>query len=97
MRPLSALFLPAVVVLIPLLPVLAGLAARRLGAACAGRLTAAAAGLATLLAAGALLIHEAGGLVGDHDGNEGFLDSGRIAAANGKLFSPFLQLLKKRG
>jgi myo-inositol-1(or 4)-monophosphatase len=49
------------------------------------------------MAAGALLIREAGGLVGDLDGNEGFLDTGRIVAANAKLFSPMLQLLKKRG
>jgi myo-inositol-1(or 4)-monophosphatase len=48
------------------------------------------------MAAGALLIREAGGLVGDLDGNEGFLESGRIVAANAKLFSPMLQLLKKR-
>ena len=49
------------------------------------------------MAAGALLIREAGGLVGDLDGNEGFLETGRIAAANAKLFSPLLQLLKKKG
>ena len=48
------------------------------------------------MAAGALLIREAGGLVGDLDGNEGFLESGRIAAANAKLFAPLLQLLKRR-
>jgi myo-inositol-1(or 4)-monophosphatase len=48
------------------------------------------------MAAGALLIREAGGLVGDLDGNEGFLESGRIVAGNAKLFSPLLQLLKKK-
>ena len=48
------------------------------------------------MAAGALLIREAGGLVGDLDGNEGYLDSGRIVAANAKLFSPLLQLLKQK-
>ena len=49
------------------------------------------------MAAGALLIREAGGLVGDLDGNEKYLETGRIAAANAKLFSPLLQLLKQRG
>ena len=48
------------------------------------------------MAAGALLIREAGGLVGDLDGNEKYMESGRIAAANGKLFSPLLQLLKQK-
>ena len=49
------------------------------------------------MAAGALLIREAGGLVGDLDGNEKYMESGRIAAANAKLFSPLLQLLKQKG
>ena len=49
------------------------------------------------MAAGALLIREAGGLVGDLDGDEKYLESGRIAAANAKLFAPLLQLLKQRG
>ena len=49
------------------------------------------------MAAGALLIREAGGLVGDLDGNEKYLESGRIAAANAKLFAPLLQLLKQKG
>jgi myo-inositol-1(or 4)-monophosphatase len=48
------------------------------------------------MAAGALLVREAGGLIGDLDGNEGFLDSGRVVATNSKLFSAFLQLLKQR-
>ena len=48
------------------------------------------------MAAGALLVREAGGLIGDLDGNEGFMDSGRVVATNGKLFSAFLQLLKQR-
>jgi myo-inositol-1(or 4)-monophosphatase len=48
------------------------------------------------MAAGALLVREAGGLIGDLDGNEGFLDSGRVVAANPKIFSAFLQLLKQR-
>ena len=49
------------------------------------------------MAAGALLVREAGGLIGDLDGNEGFLDSGRVVATNAKLFSAMLQLLKQRG
>ena len=48
------------------------------------------------MAAGALLVREAGGLIGDLDGNEGFMDSGRVVATNSKLFSAFLQLLKQR-
>ena len=48
------------------------------------------------MAAGALLVREAGGLIGDLDGNEGFMDSGRVVATNPKLFSAFLQLLKQR-
>jgi myo-inositol-1(or 4)-monophosphatase len=49
------------------------------------------------MAAGALLVREAGGLVGDLAGNEGFLDSGRIVAANGKLFAAFLKLRDAKG
>ena len=48
------------------------------------------------MAAGALLVREAGGLIGDLDGDEGFMDSGRVVATNAKLFSAFLQLLKQR-
>jgi myo-inositol-1(or 4)-monophosphatase len=48
------------------------------------------------MAAGALLVREAGGLVADLDGEEGFLDNGRILAANGKLFSAFLKLLREK-
>jgi len=48
------------------------------------------------MAAGALLVREAGGLVGDFTGADGFLDSGRIVAANAKIFSPLLQALAKR-
>ncbi len=48
------------------------------------------------MAAGALLIREAGGLVGDLEGEDKFLDSGRIVAANGKLFGAFLNLLNAR-
>jgi myo-inositol-1(or 4)-monophosphatase len=48
------------------------------------------------MAAGALLVREAGGLVGDFEGNEGFLDKGRIVAANGKLFAGLLKLLHQK-
>jgi myo-inositol-1(or 4)-monophosphatase len=49
------------------------------------------------MAAGALLVREAGGLIGDLDGNDGFLESGRVLATNAKLFSAMLQLLKQKG
>ncbi|HYC38636.1 MAG TPA: inositol monophosphatase family protein [Usitatibacter sp.] len=45
------------------------------------------------MAAGALLVREAGGLVGDLAGEDKFLDTGRIVAANGKLFAALLKLL----
>jgi myo-inositol-1(or 4)-monophosphatase len=45
------------------------------------------------MAAGALLIREAGGLVGDLAGEDRYLDSGRIVAANGKIFASLLKLL----
>ena len=48
------------------------------------------------MAAGALLVREAGGLVGDFEGNEGFLDKGRIVAANSKLFASLLKLLHEK-
>ena len=48
------------------------------------------------MAAGALLVREAGGLVGDLDGNDKFMDSGRILAANARLFSAMLQTLRKQ-
>ena len=48
------------------------------------------------MAGGALLVREAGGLVGDLEGAEGFLDSGRIVAANAKVFAPLLQALATR-
>ncbi len=46
------------------------------------------------MAAGALLIQEAGGLVGDLDGDQGFMESGDVCAATPKIFSPLLQELK---
>jgi len=46
------------------------------------------------MAAGALLIVEAGGLVGDLNGDQGFLESGDIAAATPKLFPALLEALR---
>jgi len=47
------------------------------------------------MAAGAVLVREAGGLMGDLDGEDRFLASGRVVATNAKLFAALLQLLKK--
>ncbi|MDA0237174.1 MAG: inositol monophosphatase family protein [Proteobacteria bacterium] len=46
------------------------------------------------MAAGALLIKEAGGLVGDLEGEDRFLDSGRIVAGNPKIFAQLLSALR---
>jgi myo-inositol-1(or 4)-monophosphatase len=48
------------------------------------------------MAAGALLVREAGGLIGDVEGKDGFLESGRVVAANPKVFEPLLQTLRAR-
>jgi myo-inositol-1(or 4)-monophosphatase len=48
------------------------------------------------MAAGALLVREAGGLVGDFAGEEGWLESGRVVAANAKLFSTLLAAINAR-
>jgi len=48
------------------------------------------------MAAGALLVREAGGLIGDLEGNDKFLDTGRVVASNAKLFAAMLQALAKR-
>ena len=48
------------------------------------------------MTAGALLVREAGGLVGDLDGEERYLESGRIVATNAKLFAAMLKALKAR-
>ena len=48
------------------------------------------------MAAGALLVREAGGLIGDLDGNDKFLESGRVVASNSKIFGALLQLLKQK-
>ena len=46
------------------------------------------------MAAGALLIQEAGGLVGDLEGDQGFMESGDVCAAAPKIFSSLLRELK---
>ena len=46
------------------------------------------------MVAGALLVREAGGLVGDFDGEDKYLESGRIVASNAKIFSAMLKALK---
>lgn len=46
------------------------------------------------MAAGALLIQEAGGLVGDLQGEAGFMKSGDICAATPKLFPTLLEALR---
>ena len=46
------------------------------------------------MAAGVLLIQEAGGLVGDLEGNQGYMESGDIAAAAPKIFTSLLRELK---
>lgn len=45
------------------------------------------------IAAGGLLIQEAGGIVGDFEGNESWLSTGNIVAANPKIFAQMLQTL----
>jgi myo-inositol-1(or 4)-monophosphatase len=48
------------------------------------------------MCAGALLVREAGGLVGDFDGEDRFMESGRIVATNARLFSAMLKAIKGR-
>ncbi len=45
------------------------------------------------MAAGSLLVTEAGGLVGDFEGNEGWMETGNIAAGSPKVFGEMLQLI----
>ena len=45
------------------------------------------------IAAGGLIVQEAGGIVGDFEGNEDWLKSGNIVAANPKIFGQMLQTL----
>ena len=46
------------------------------------------------MAGGALLIQEAGGLVGDLNGDQGYMQSGDIAAATPKVFTALLEALR---
>ena len=46
-----------------------------------------------IVAAGGLLVQEAGGIVGDFEGNESWLQTGNIVAANPKVFAQMLQTL----
>jgi myo-inositol-1(or 4)-monophosphatase len=45
------------------------------------------------MAAGALLVLEAGGLVGDLEGNDGYMQSGNLCAGNPKVFAQLVQLM----
>jgi myo-inositol-1(or 4)-monophosphatase len=45
------------------------------------------------IAAGALLVQEAGGIVGDFEGNQSWLRTGNIVAANPKVFGQMLQVI----
>lgn len=47
------------------------------------------------IAAGSLLIREAGGLVSDFNGENKYLKSGNVVAANPKLFKPLLEAVQK--
>jgi myo-inositol-1(or 4)-monophosphatase len=73
----------------------AGAAALDLAYVAAGRLDAFwEFGLAPWdIAAGALLVIEAGGLVGDLEGNDGYMDSGNLIAGNPKVFAQLVQIV----
>ena len=45
------------------------------------------------MAAGSLLVTEAGGLIGDFEGNEGWMQSGQVVVGTPKVFGEVLQLL----
>ena len=45
------------------------------------------------IAAGALIVREAGGLVTDYSGDEHFLDTGEVVAANPKLITEMLRVI----
>jgi myo-inositol-1(or 4)-monophosphatase len=47
------------------------------------------------MAAGALLITESGGLIGNYRGEEGFLKSGEVMAANPRIYAQMVQCLAK--
>ena len=46
------------------------------------------------IAAGALMVREAGGLVGDLQGNDGYMESGHVLAAPPKVFAALIATLK---
>ncbi|MFM6921376.1 MAG: inositol monophosphatase family protein, partial [Polynucleobacter victoriensis] len=46
------------------------------------------------MAAGALLITEAGGLVGNYAGEESYLNTGEIMAANPRIFGQMVSVLR---
>jgi myo-inositol-1(or 4)-monophosphatase len=48
------------------------------------------------MAAGALLVQEAGGLVGNLQGNDGYLESGNIVAASPRIFPQMLEVIGAR-
>ena len=48
------------------------------------------------MCAGALLIREAGGLVGDFDGEDRYMETGRIVATNATLFAAMLKQVRGR-
>jgi len=45
------------------------------------------------IAAGNLLIQEAGGLIGDFEGNDGYLKSGNVVGGNPKIFAQLIKML----
>ena len=45
------------------------------------------------IAAGALIVQEAGGIVTDMSGDEGWLESGDIVAANPKVLAQMLKII----
>ncbi|HVS27540.1 MAG TPA: inositol monophosphatase family protein [Burkholderiales bacterium] len=45
------------------------------------------------IAAGSLLIQESGGLIGDFEGNDGYLESGNVVAGNPKIFGQLIKIL----
>ena len=49
------------------------------------------------IAAGVLLVREAGGFVSDHDGRDGILAKGEVAAGNDTMHRELLRLLKAAG
>ncbi len=48
------------------------------------------------MAAGALLVREAGGRIGDLQGEDKFLETGRVVASNPKIFTQLLKTLGAR-